>query len=67
MYCNLVINMRKEVVMSEQEFNSLKNLLTIVKDTLKDEWKNDTLNGDGLYVLGLLNEMYDTLVWGLKE
>jgi len=59
--------MRKEVVMSEQEFNSLKNLLTIVKDTLKDEWKNDTLNGDGLYVLGLLNEMYDTLVWGLKE
>jgi len=67
MYCNLVINMRKEVVMSEQEFNSLKNLLTIAKDTLKDEWKNDTLNGDGLYVLGLLNEMYDTLVWGLKE
>lgn len=59
--------MRKEVVMSEQEFNSLKNLLTIAKDTLKDEWKNDTLNGDGLYVLGLLNEMYDTLVWGLKE
>lgn len=53
--------------MSEQEFNSLKNLLTIAKDTLKDEWKNDTLNGDGLYVLGLLNEMYDTLVWGLKE
>lgn len=67
MYCNLVINMRKEVVMSEQEFNSLKNLLTIAKDTLKDEWKNDTLNSDGLYVLGLLNEMYDTLVWGLKE
>lgn len=59
--------MRKEVVMSEQEFNSLKNLLTIAKDTLKDEWKNDTLNGDGLYVLGLLNEMCDTLVWGLKE
>lgn len=59
--------MRKEVVMSEQEFNSLKNLLTIAKDTLKDEWKNDTLNSDGLYVLGLLNEMYDTLVWGLKE
>lgn len=59
--------MRKEVVMSEQEFNSLKNLLTIAKDTLQDEWKNDTLNGDGLYVLGLLNEMYDTLVWGLKE
>lgn len=67
MYCNLVINMRKEVVMSEQEFNSLKNLVTIAKDTLEDEGKNDTLNGNGWYVLGLLNEMYDTLVWGLKE
>lgn len=53
--------------MSEQEFNSLKNLVTIAKDTLEDEGKNDTLNGNGWYVLGLLNEMYDTLVWGLKE
>lgn len=59
--------MRKEVVMSEQEFNSLKNLVTIAKDTLEDEGKNDTLNSDGWYVLGLLNEMYDTLIWGLKE
>lgn len=59
--------MRKEVVMSEQEFNSLKNLVTIAKDTLEDEGKNDTLNGNGWYVLGVLNEAYNLLTWEMEE
>ena len=59
--------MRKEIVMSEQEFNSLKNNIKTALNILEDEGKNDALTGNGWYVLGLLNEMYDTLVWGLKE
>ena len=31
MYCNLVNNMRKEIVMSEQEFNNLKNAIIAAK------------------------------------
>ena len=59
--------MRKEIVMSEQEFNSLKNLVTIARNTLEDEGKDDLLTGNGWYVLGLLNETYDLLVWEIDE
>ena len=59
--------MRKEIVMSEQEFNHLKNVVIIARNTLEDEGKNDALTGNGWHVLGLLNDAYDLLVWGMKE
>lgn len=59
--------MRKEIVMSEQEFNSLKNSIIIARNTLEDEGKNDSLTGNGWYVLGLLNTVCDLLTWGMKE
>ena len=39
--------MRKEIVMSEQEFNSLKNNIKTALNILEDEGKNDTLTGNG--------------------
>lgn len=59
--------MRKEIVMSEQEFNSLKNNIKTVLNILEDEGKNDALTSNGWYVLELLNVAYDLLTWGLKE
>ena len=59
--------MRKEIVMSEQEFNSLKNNIKTALNILEDEGKNDALTGNGWHVLGLLNDAYDLLVWGMKE
>lgn len=59
--------MRKEIVMSEQEFNSLKNLLTIARNTLEDEGKDDSLTGNGWYVLGVLNEAYNLMFWEMDE
>lgn len=59
--------MRKEIIMSEQEYNTLKDSIVSARNTLDDEEKNGVLTGNGWYVLGLLNEMYETLVWGLKE
>lgn len=59
--------MRKEIVMSEQEFNSLKNAITIARNTLEDEGKNDSLTGNGWYVLELLNTVYDLLTWEFEE
>ena len=60
-------NMRKEIVMSEQEFNSLKNNIETVLNILEDEGKNDALTSNGWYVLGLLNVAHDLLTWGMKE
>ena len=60
-------NMRKEIVMSEQEFNSLKNNIKTALNILEDEGKNDTLTGNGWYVLGLLNIVCDLLTWGKEE
>lgn len=57
-------NMRKEIVMSEQEFNNLKKLITIAKDSLEDEGKDDSLTGNGWYVLEVVNKAYDLLVGG---
>lgn len=62
-----MINMRKEVVMSEQEFNSLKNNTKTALNILEDEGKNDALTSNGWYVLGLLKIVCDLLTWGLKE
>ena len=59
--------MRKEIVMSEQEFNSLKNNIKTALDILEDEGKNDVLTGNGWYVLGLLNVACDLLTWGFEE
>lgn len=59
--------MRKEVVMSEQEFNSLKNNTKTALNILEDEGKNDALTSNGWYVLGLLKIVCDLLTWGLKE
>jgi len=59
--------MRKEIVMSEQEYNSLKNSITIARNTLEDEGKDDSLTGNGWYVLGVLNEAYNLLTWGKEE
>lgn len=59
--------MRKEIVMSEQEFNSLKNLVTIARNTLEDEGKDDLLTGNGWYILEVLNEAYDLLVWEMDK
>lgn len=59
--------MRKEIVMSEQEFNNLKNLVTTARNTLEDEGKNDSLTGNGWYILGVLNEAYDLLVWEMNK
>lgn len=56
--------MRKEIVMSEQEFNNLKKFITIAKDSLEDEAKDDSLTGNGWYVLEVLNKTYDLLVGG---
>lgn len=56
--------MRKEIVMSEQEFNILKKLITIAKDTLEDEAKDDSLTGNGWHALGVLQKAYDLLVGG---
>ena len=53
--------------MSEQEFNSLKNLLTIARNTLEDEGKDDSLTGNGWYVLGVLNEAYNLMFWEMDE
>ena len=53
--------------MSEQEFNNLKNVVIIARNTLEDEGKNDALTGNGWHVLGLLNDAYNLLVWGMKE
>ena len=59
--------MRKEIVMSEQEFNSLKNNIKTALNILEDEGKNDTLTGNGWYVLGLLNIVCDLSTWGKEE
>ena len=71
MYCYLVIDMRKEIVMSEQEFNSLKNSITAAKymldEMLDDEEKNYIADSNMLYVSGNLNEAYDLMVWGMEE
>ncbi len=53
--------------MSEQEYNSLKNSITIARNTLEDEGKDDSLTGNGWYVLGVLNEAYNLLTWGKEE
>lgn len=59
--------MRKEVVMSEQEFNSLKNNTKTALNILEDEGKNDALTSNGWYVLGLLKIVCDLLTWGKEE
>ena len=63
--------MRKEVVMSEQEFNSLKNFIIAAKYTLNkmldDEEKNYIADSNMLYISENLNEAYDLLVWGMEE
>lgn len=59
--------MRKEIVMSEQEFNSLKNNIKTALNTLEDEGKNDALTSNGWYVLELLNIVCDLLTWGKEE
>ena len=71
MCCYLVIDMRKEIVMSEQEFNSLKNAIVAAKDMLDgmldNEEKNYIADSNMLYVSGNLNEAYDLVVWGMEE
>ena len=57
--------------MSEQEFNSLKNLIIAAKYTLNrmldDEEKNYIADSNMLYISENLNEAYDLLVWGMEE
>lgn len=71
MCCYLVINMRKEIIMSEQEFNSLKNAIIAAKymldRMLDNEEKNYIVDSNMLYVSGNLNEAYDLVVWGMDE
>ena len=71
MRCCLVINMRKEVVMSEQEFYDLKSAVTAAKrmldKMLDNEEKNYMADSNMLYVSGNLNEAYDLVVWGMEE
>lgn len=63
--------MRKEVVMSEQEFNNLKNAIIAAKymldKMLDDEEKSYIADSNMLYVSENLNEAYDLLVWGMEE
>lgn len=63
--------MRKEVVMSEQEFNNLKNAIIAAKYTLDkmldNEEKSYTADSNMLYVSGNLNEAYDLIIWGMDE
>lgn len=71
MHCNLVNNMRKEIVMSEQEFCDLKNAVIAAKymldRMLDNEEKNYIADSNMLYVSGNLNKAYDLLVWGMDE
>lgn len=63
--------MRKEVVMSEQEFNNLKNAIIAAKymldKMLDNEEKSYTADSNMLYVSGNLNEAYDLIIWGMDE
>ena len=71
MRCCLVINMRKEVVMSEQEFYDLKSAVTAAKrmldNLLNDKETNYILDSNMVYISGNLNKAYDLLVWGMEE
>lgn len=66
-----MINMRKEIVMSEQEFCDLKNAVIAAKymldRMLDNEEKNYIADSNMLYVSGNLNKAYDLLVWGMEE
>ena len=71
MYCNLVNNMRKEIVMSEQEFCDLKNAITAAKrmldNLLNDKETNYISDSNMVYISGNLNKAYDLAVWGMEE
>ena len=63
--------MRKEVVMSEQEFNNLKKAIIAAKymldRMLDNEEKSYIADSNMLYVSGNLNEAYDLVIWGMDE
>lgn len=63
--------MRKEIVMSEQEFNNLKNVIIAAKymldKMLDNEEKNYMTDSNMLYVSENLNEAYDLVIWGMEE
>lgn len=71
MRCDSVNNMRKEIVMSEQEFNNLKNVIIAAKymldKMLDNEEKNYMTDSNMLYVSENLNEAYDLVIWGMEE
>lgn len=63
--------MRKEVVMSEQEFYDLKSAVTAAKrmldNLLNDKETNYISDSNMVYISGNLNIAYDLLVWGMEE
>ena len=71
MYWYLVIDMRKEVIMSEQEFCDLKNAVIAAKrmldNLLNDKETNYILDSNMVYISGNLNKAYDLVVWGMEE
>ena len=66
-----MINMRKEIVMSEQEFYDLKNAVTAAKrmldNLLNDKETNYISDSNMVYISGNLNVAYDLLVWRMEE
>ena len=63
--------MRKEIVMSEQEFCDLKSAVTAAKrmldNLLNDKETKYILDSNMIYISGNLNVAYDLLVWSMDE
>lgn len=66
-----MIDMRKEIVMTEQEFCDLKSAVTAAKrmldNLLNDKETKYILDSNMVYISGNLNVAYDLLVWSMNE